>query len=52
MTHRHSDSFDSAPRAIDGTSRRGLSCARANAPLGLTAAMHRINHDAGRDDGR
>lgn len=52
MTHRHSDRFASAPRAIDGCSRRGLSRAVETAPLGLTAVVNHIKHDAGRDDGR
>jgi hypothetical protein len=50
--HRHSDTLVSAPRAIDGMSRRGPSCALATAPRGLTAAVDNTKHDAGRDDGR
>ncbi len=50
--HSHSDKLVSAPRTIDGNSRRGLACALATAPLGLTADRDRNTHEAGRDDGR
>lgn len=50
--HSHSDKLFSAPRAIDGDRRRGLSFALATAPLGLVAARNHTKHNAGRDDGR
>jgi hypothetical protein len=52
VMHSHFDKLRSAPRAIDGDSRRGLSFAPATAPLGLVAERNHDKHDAGRDDGR
>jgi hypothetical protein len=50
--HRHSDKLVSAPRTIDGNSRRGPWCTLATAPLALSAELDRNTHEAGRDDGR